>query len=364
MKILFKISFLTFVLIQLLLSSSISIAELIFLLLFLASSIFRVKYFNSIWLVAMEAILIYIAIGYNTTFVFLFGIIAFDLIEMGFYIGIVPILLIGYLNLTLDSMINFLFLIFLSCFFSYISHGLWEKEKILKQSFDMERKARYELDQTRIKLLESSKDIAHLTEIKERNRIAREIHDSIGHNIAGILLQLQATEKLFNKNNEKALDLLKKSVGGLAETLVHLRETVHNIKPKDNIGIEYIESIINHFQYCPVDIRFSGDFNKLPSSHMEIIASNIKESLTNITKHSKATKVNITIETNDMYTRLLIKDNGVGCSKIKENMGLGGMRDRIKNVGGSISINGQDGFMIVCVIPVEMGGEIFEGVNC
>ncbi|KAB3533586.1 sensor histidine kinase [Alkaliphilus pronyensis] len=363
MKIVFKLSFLAFVIIQIILSNSVNIEEVVFMLTLLSLSIFREKYISNIWIVGIEAIIIYIAGGYNSLFLLLYAITIYDLIEMSYYLLIIPTVIIGYIHLSINSFLYFLFFIFLSGLFSYVNHGLLEKEKILKQSFDKERKARYELEQVRVKLLESSKEIAHLTEIKERNRIAREIHDNIGHSIAGILLQLQAAEKLFTRNNEKALELLKKSVEGLAETLVHLRETVHNIKPKDNLGIEYIESVIDHFQYCPIDFKHCGDFNRLSQNHMEIIVYNIKEALTNIAKHSKASKVNITIETNEMYTRLLIKDNGIGCNNIKENLGLEGMKHRIRNVGGTISINGQDGFLIVCVIPMDKGGFIGEGAN-
>ncbi|KAB3530343.1 sensor histidine kinase [Alkaliphilus serpentinus] len=350
MKILFKISILVFVLIQLILNSQLLVVELMFVLLMLASNIFRTKYHNSKLLMGLEAAIIFISAEHNTIFLILYAITAFDLIELRLYIGIIPIIVIAYHYLELNTLLSFFLLIFLSCLFSYVNHSLKEKERGLKQSFDKERISRYQLEQSRAKLLASAKEITHLTEIKERNRIAREIHDNIGHSIAGILLQMQAAEKLFDKNHDKAQDLLKNSVSALSNTLVLLRETVHNIKPKDNLGIGYIESILKHFHYCPIDFKYIGDFSSISPNHMEILVSNIKEALTNISKHSKATRVEVLIETNEMYTRLVIKDNGVGCNSITENMGLGGMRDRINNIGGTISVNGNDGFMIVCML--------------
>jgi signal transduction histidine kinase len=97
---------------------------------------------------------------------------------------------------------------------------------------------------------------------------------------------------------------------------------------------------------------------------METIVTNIKEALTNITKYSSATKAYISIEVNEKYIRLYIKDNGVGSKKIKEGLGLSGMRERVRNVGGSISISSEDGFLIVCIIPIDSkGGKIFETTN-
>lgn len=55
---------------------------------------------------------------------------------------------------------------------------------------------------------------------------------------------------------------------------------------------------------------------------MEMLCSNIKEALTNAAKHSRATKVEISIETNERYVRLYIRDNGVGCASVKEGLGL------------------------------------------
>ncbi|MFL0249308.1 sensor histidine kinase [Clostridium neuense] len=119
---------------------------------------------------------------------------------------------------------------------------------------------------------------------------------------------------------------------------------------------------IHNFSFCPVEFKFTGDFNKLKPNYIEIIASNIKEALTNAAKYSKASKIYISIDINEVYLRLYIKNNGVSCSNIKEGLGLSGMRERVNNVGGSISIDSHDGFIIVCVIPFS-GGEIFEGSN-
>lgn len=68
---------------------------------------------------------------------------------------------------------------------------------------------------------------------------------------------------------------------------------------------------------------------------------------------------------NEIYTRLYIRDNGTGCVKIKEGMGLSGMRERVENMGGSFSISSEKGFMIVCVIPIESekGSGVFENIN-
>ena len=89
-------------------------------------------------------------------------------------------------------------------FFAVKTSNYERKEKQFHKTFDKERKYSSELEQTKSKLLNSSKSIAYLAEVTEWNRIAQEIHDTIGHSIAGILIQLQAAFKLFDRDGEKS----------------------------------------------------------------------------------------------------------------------------------------------------------------
>ncbi|WP_237086971.1 sensor histidine kinase [Paenibacillus ihbetae] len=217
------------------------------------------------------------------------------------------------------------------------------------------------MEQAKAQLLLASKEIAGITEVKERNRIAREIHDSVGHNLAGIFIQLQAAQKIHVKDENKAMSIVKTSIDGLANTIELLRDTVHNIKPRESLGADYFQGIIENYQFCPVELQMSGDFNSVPSAHLELLSATIKEALTNTARYSQATMVEIKIDVNPVYTRLSVKDNGIGSANIKEGLGLSGMKERTRNLGGSFSFHSQDGFMIVCVIPRQKGGEMFEG---
>jgi signal transduction histidine kinase len=235
--------------------------------------------------------------------------------------------------------------------FGYVVGSFEENEISSRKALDDERKLRYELEQFKTKLLNSSKEAAYLAEVKERNRIAREIHDNIGHKLTGILIQLQAAVKIFDRDNGKTKAILATCISTLSDTVNLIRDTVHNIKPNEKLGVEYIKNIIKNFSFCTVNFKFTGDFGKLSANKLEIVGTNIKEALTNAAKYSKATEVNIAIDINEQYTRLYIKDNGTGSIKIKEGLGLSGMRERVQNVGGTLAVSGENGFMIVCIIP-------------
>ncbi|MHB8061373.1 MAG: histidine kinase [Ruminiclostridium sp.] len=132
-----------------------------------------------------------------------------------------------------------------------------KRELVFKNSLDGERSLRYELEKVRAKLLASAKETAHLTEVSERNRIACDIHDNLGHSISGILIQLQAAYKIYDLDGEKSKAILKKSIDRLSDSVTLIRDTVHNIKPKENLGIEYINTIVKDFSFCTIDLKFS-----------------------------------------------------------------------------------------------------------
>lgn len=365
MKYIFKSMFLLYIIAQLAVNSSISFLEISSILIITAANIFKEKYYNSIIITVIEFVMITVIGKFSPSFIYLYGLVAYDIFFQKLYIGAIPILIGGFYYLKSGNILIFLLLMGTSGMFGYLRGVVDDKEKTFLQSYDKERRYRYELEQAKAKLLNSSMEVAHVAEISERNRIAREIHDNVGHSIAGILMQLQASHKLSGKDDKKSNELLKKSIDELSNSLTILRDTVHNIKPKESMGIEYIKNVIDNFSFCTVNFKYSGDFNNLSANLLQIIYTNIKEALTNISKHSNATIVDITTDVNERFIRLYIKDNGLGCSKIKEGLGISGMKERVKNIGGSISISSENGLLIVCVIPrnVQEGVGIFEDTN-
>ncbi|MFZ5986155.1 MAG: sensor histidine kinase [Bacillota bacterium] len=317
--------------------------------------IIKEKYYDSILL---SLLFLAGAIAFTATYdnmLLLAGITLLDSsYKKNYYIFVTSILVILYLS-TATAGFSLFLPIMLGALTGYITGIKDEKEKEFLSVLDKERSLRYQLEQTKSQLINSRKEIERITEIKERNRIAREIHDNIGHSIAGILFQMQAAVKLLDKDKDRTKGIMKLCVEKLSEALEMTRKTVYNIKTEQKMGIEHIENIIKNFEYCDVEFEHLGNFNSLSASNLELLEANIKEALTNTAKYSSASKVKIRIEQNEIFTRLYYKDNGKGCKNIKENLGLSGMRERMRNAGGTISIDGNDGFLIVCNIPNSTG---------
>jgi len=335
------------------------------LLLLSAIWIIREKYLQRPAIMAAEYVLVIALSFLQPVFLLLTPVLAFDLAARGLYWQIALLLPAGVYFISGVELSFFVLVLALCALCGHLRHTLDKKEQSFREVYDMERRNRYSLEEAKVRLMNSAREAAHLAEIRERNRIARDIHDSLGHSLAGILLQLQVAVKTLDRDEEKARELLQASVTGLAESVNLLRDTVHNIRPREKLGLEYFQNVIGNFNFCQVDFQHSGDISCISPDHTEIISALLKEALTNASRYSQATKMEVSLEVRSSIVRLFIRDNGVGCKAIKEGMGISGMKERVRNAGGTISINPENGFTIVCVLPREdsAGGEVIASIN-
>ena len=196
-----------------------------------------------------------------------------------------------------------------------------------------------------------ARSAARYAEMAERSRIAQDIHDHVGHEISGAALALQTAIKLYEKNDGRAGEVLRQTADRLDSAAGHLRETVHNLKPALLPGAWILEELCDSFSFCAVDYTSSGDFSGF--SHWELLAANLKETLTNVTRHSDATVVTVRLDGNAGYVRMIVTDNGNAGAIVRTGLGLSGMKERMAAIGGSLTINTVSGFQVVCVLPKE-----------
>lgn len=197
-------------------------------------------------------------------------------------------------------------------------------------------------------LMEKQNSEIHMATLKERNRIAREIHDNVGHMLTRAILQTGALKVLVKE------ETLKKQVEGLQETLNvamnNIRESVHDLHD-ESIDLEKsVKELIAAFP--SLEIKFSYAVDKSVDNQIKYgFIAIIKEALNNTAKHSNGNQVSIRIVENPGFYQLVIGDNG---RNIEENftggMGLSGIRERVDNLGGTLSISTEKGFRLNIVI--------------
>ena len=200
-------------------------------------------------------------------------------------------------------------------------------------------------------LLEMQNFEIYTATLKERNRIAREIHDNVGHVLSRSIL-LTGALKTLNIQNElspmlenldislnSAMDSIRTSVHDLHDEAVNLEETIH--------------TMVADFTFCPAHLNY--DMGKeLPKDIKYCFISITKEALANIIKHSNATKVTILMREHPALYQLCIEDNGT-VTTIKENSGIGlsNMKERIRSLNGTFQIIQKQGFKIFITIPKQ-----------
>ena len=193
--------------------------------------------------------------------------------------------------------------------------------------------------------------------LKERNRIAREIHDNVGHLLSRAIL-ITGAMKMTNQISglQEPFDSLDSSLG---EAMDSIRKSVHDLHD-DAVDLEKaLEEIIADFSFCSVD--FSYHLSKTIAREVKYnVIAIVKEALNNVMKHSNANLVQLTVsESEDLY-QVMIEDNGTTISPNTptnplniETRGIGliNMTERVKKLHGTITFYSQNGFRIYIKLP-------------
>jgi signal transduction histidine kinase len=227
MKYLLKTIFLIYIMLFFIASDSVSYIEVLLMVLICGANIYKEKFCDAVHWTIFSFILICAGIWFNQYFVIFLCVSTFDLMYQRVYLLVLPVLILG-IFLSIQLSYPWLILLMAICtIHAFTLDKALQNKGAYQLRLDEERRLRYDLENAKNKLLHASKEIAHLTEVSERNRIARDIHDNAGHSIAGVLFQLQAAEKLLLKDQKKAEEIIKKSIRSLGEALSLLRETVY-----------------------------------------------------------------------------------------------------------------------------------------
>jgi signal transduction histidine kinase len=171
-------------------------------------------------------------------------------------------------------------------------------------------------------------------------------------------MHLEFAEKIFDKNPEKAKEVILKAENISKDSTANLRRAVNTLKEERNVEDlqNNINELIDSFKMLGnINISLSMDkrLEKLNPDIKLCIYKTIRESLTNGIKHGKATAFKLGIEMNTNYVELDIQDNGVGCDAMLRSNGLTGMENRIFALGGTVNFSSRknNGFLIKAKIP-------------
>lgn len=237
-----------------------------------------------------------------------------------------------------------------------------EKERVLGLNEKLNA-ANRELKEANQKLEEYARESVKAAETRERNRLAREIHDTLGHSLTGIITGIDACVMLVDIAPEATKEQLKAIANVARQGVKDVRRSVKALRPDALESLDLKHALIQMMEETKrstsVDIIYEirTGLKNFDKDEEDIIYRIVQESITNAIRHGKAGRIWVRIDRTFQMLELKIKDNGIGCSNIQKGFGLHHMEERLSMLHGTLSYHGDDGFSVDAKIPIRWGTE-------
>ncbi len=222
------------------------------------------------------------------------------------------------------------------------------------------RKTLTELDESKKELEKAYAVLAEVTALEERQRIAKDIHDTAGHSITTVIMQTEAAKRILEKNPEEAKAKIVAANLQARHALEELRDSVHLLSGKE--GAETLKSALENIVHESTDgtnitVRYQiEDVEVLPAKH-RFLCNTLKEGISNGLRHGGATAFWFELKEEKGKISFLLSDNGRGVDmdRLRLGFGLSAMQDRAKSLGGGVRFasDEDEGFELHLFLPSD-----------
>ena len=232
-------------------------------------------------------------------------------------------------------------------FFGVFAHALTRADAARRES----QRLLTELQEAHRQLQEYALHAEEMAVLQERNRLAREMHDTLGHRLTVAAVQLEGAQRLCSADPGRAQDMVGTVREEVREALGELRGAVATLRAPIEADLQLRSSLrrlIAHFEEATgfvVHQVLPEEMPRLPGVYRLAIYRAAQEALTNVQKHAEATQVWLMLTTQDNAVTLLVGDDGQGVSLSGEQSGFGlrGMRERAAQLGGELHLEPRRG---------------------
>ena len=206
-------------------------------------------------------------------------------------------------------------------------------------------------------LVMAQDEVAHMAQIAERERIARDLHDILGHTLSVIILKSELASRLSSTDPARAADEIRDVERIARDALAQVRAAVRGYR---SAGIaSELKSARETLETAGIRVEIQietqtetqSDASALSPAQEGVIALALREAVTNVVRHAQATFCRLTLRRNGPYCELEIQDNGLG-GIAEEGSGLTGMRQRVETLGGALERDGSHGTLLRIRVPV------------
>ncbi|MFN2130711.1 MAG: sensor histidine kinase [Anaerolineae bacterium] len=212
----------------------------------------------------------------------------------------------------------------------------------------------------RAALARANRQLAHyattleqLTVSRERNRMARELHDTLAHTLSGVAVQLEAVRSLWESDPEAAREMVEQSLASTRAGLGDARRAIHALRaaPLEDLGLalairELAQSAAGRAEWA-LALQVPEDAWELPPAVEQAIYRVADEALANAAQHAGARNARVCLEQKDARITLVVRDDGQGFDPTQPvpegHYGLQGMRERAEMVGGVLTVDSAPG---------------------
>jgi glucose-6-phosphate-specific signal transduction histidine kinase len=224
-----------------------------------------------------------------------------------------------------------------------------------------ENRRQYQLIHEQNHALEQyANQIEQLTLLEERNRVARELHDTVGHTFTSVIMGMDAVSYLIEVSPSKAKEKLDVLRSVTRKGLEEVRRSIHQMAPDgdDMLLSQQLARLANEFALhtgTQVRVQTAGEEFELPKQMKLTLIRCLQESLTNAKRHGRASTVEVTLAYKENEVKLRVEDDGIGTEHFRPGFGISAMQERIAALQGILEVEtspGQ-GTKVTCTIPAR-----------
>lgn len=276
------------------------------------------------------------------------GYIITDVLGEYYYNGTV-----NYYALITDFTIDIVVFVLVFCMANMLYSIIQKNEEISKNLSELALREQ--------KLKEANEKIKEATLLEERNRIAKQIHDTTGHSITNIIMQTEAAKLEIDKDKESAKEKIISANMQAVLALEELRRSVHVLSGQNetfDLSTAIGKAVAETTENTGIAIRAKYPENIAVNNDLGFfIYSSFKEGLNNGIRHGKSNAFVFDIKIIDGIIHFLLSDNGIGTDTLSLGYGLKSMKEKAESFGGSITFTSQsgEGFDIEMLLPMNTG---------
>jgi two-component system sensor histidine kinase DesK len=201
------------------------------------------------------------------------------------------------------------------------------------------------------KLRKANEEIEHLAKVAERERIARDLHDVLGHTLSVITLKSELAGKLIDRDPQRAGKEIREVEEISRQALSEVRDAIRGYRAKGLLA--ELAQAKSTLETAGLAVQCDAATTvKLPAMQESVLSLAVREGVTNVVRHAQARTCRLRLEQQNGSCRLEIHDDGLGFSSTEGN-GLRGMRERVEMLGGTLERRNQSGTTLTITLPLK-----------